>query len=67
VLAAIANEFGQHDVSISSMEQEDLESSARLLFITHEAVESNFRATLAGLEQLTAVKSVGRVLRVIGS
>ncbi|NNC79293.1 MAG: homoserine dehydrogenase [Acidimicrobiales bacterium] len=67
VLAAIANEFGEHMVSISSMEQEDLESTARLLFITHHAVESNFRATLTGIEALPAVKSVGRVLRVIGS
>ena len=66
VLAEIAGVFGNRSVSIGSMEQENADDgSARLVFITHEAIERNFRATLADLEQLQAVKSVGQVLRVV--
>ncbi len=68
VLAEIAGVFGNHGVSIGSMEQENADDgSARLVFITHEAVERDFRSTLADLDQLDAVKTVGQVLRVIGS
>lgn len=67
VLAEIAGVFANHRVSIGSMEQENTdEGSARLIFITHQAVERNFRAVLADLEGLGAVESVGQVLRVIG-
>ena len=66
VLAEIAGVFGNRSVSIGSMEQENADDgSARLVFITHEAIERNFRATLADLEQLQVVKSVGQVLRVV--
>ena len=50
------------------MEQEKADDgSARLVFITHEAAESDFRATLTELDQLDAVKNVGQVLRVISN
>ena len=39
---------------------------ARLVFITHEALERDLRATLDDLKGLDAVKDVGQVLRVIG-
>jgi len=65
VLAEIANAFGEHDVSIKSMDQEGLGDEARLSFITHDAVESSVRATLEDLRGLDAVKNVGQVLRVI--
>lgn len=73
VLAAVAGVFGLHDVSIRSMEQQSLEEGAptggraRLIFITHDALESDLRSTLAELRDLDAVNSVGAVLRVIGS
>jgi homoserine dehydrogenase len=76
VLAAVAGVFGEHGVSIRSMEQEamgadgaDLPGSggaARLVFITHAAREADLRATLHELRTLDAVRSVGSVLRVIG-
>ncbi len=75
VLAAVANLFGKHEVSIHSMEQDPLVADgsqdaqdaglARLIFITHEAKESDVRATLHELRGLEAVNSIGSVLRVI--
>jgi|HubBroStandDraft_1064217.scaffolds.fasta_scaffold27261_3 homoserine dehydrogenase len=66
VLAAVATEFGSHRVSIRSMEQVGLGDEARLVFITHEALEADLQATLAGLRALDVVDRVGKVLRVIG-
>ncbi len=67
VLAKIAGVFGDRGVSIRSMEQEGLGDEARLVFITHEAVESDLRSTLADLGELDCVKNIGQVLRVIGA
>jgi len=75
VLAAVAGLFGSHGVSIRSMEQESLGDDgpeaaggrARLVFITHEAKESDVRATLHELRDLDAVTSIGSVLRVVGT
>ena len=66
VLAAVAGVFGEHGVSIRSMEQEGLGDEARLIFITHLAVERDMQATLADLRNLDAVDRVGLLLRVIG-
>jgi homoserine dehydrogenase len=65
VLAEVAGVFGQHEVSIRSMEQESLEQDARLIFITHRAREADVQATLRELAQLDIVRSVGSVLRVV--
>ena len=67
VLAAIASVFGEHGVSIQSMEQLGLGDQARLIFITHEAVEGNVRFTLADLYELDVVKNIGQVIRVVGT
>jgi homoserine dehydrogenase len=66
VLAQVATVFGQHDVSIRSMEQEGLGEEARCIFITHRAREADVQATLAGLRALDSVRTVRGVLRVIG-
>ena len=66
VLAAVANAFGSHGVSIRSMEQQGLGSGARIAFITHRAIERNLRATLADLRRLDVVAGIGSVLRVVG-
>lgn len=66
VLAAVAHIFGDHGVSIRSMEQEGLGDEARLVFITHRALERDMQATLHGLRQLDVVERVGSLLRVIG-
>ncbi len=64
-LATIAAAFGNRGVSIRSMEQEGLGDQARLVFITHEAVEADLRATLTDLNSIDVVKNVGQVLRVV--
>ncbi|MGV3758814.1 MAG: homoserine dehydrogenase [Actinomycetota bacterium] len=65
VLARVASAFGDHRVSIRSMEQEGLGDEARLIFITHRAREADMRATLRDLEALEAVDRIGSVLRVV--
>ena len=64
-LARVAGVFGDHGVSIRSMEQEGLGDEARLVFITHEAVERDVQATLHTLRELEVVDRVVSVLRVI--
>lgn len=65
VLAAVAGVFGEHGVSIRSMEQEGLGDDARITFITHRAVEADLQATLRRLGALDVVRRVGSVLRVV--
>jgi homoserine dehydrogenase len=66
VLAAVAQVFGEHGVSIRSMEQVGLGDEARLIFITHQARECDVQATVTGLHQLDVVERVGSLLRVVG-
>ena len=67
VLAAVAGVFGEHNVSIRSMEQDEIGQGARIVFITHRARERDVQATLHDLRDLDAVRQVGSVLRVIES
>jgi homoserine dehydrogenase len=67
VLAQVAGVFGEHGVSIRSMEQEGLGDEASLTFITHRAREADVRATLRDFEALDAVRRIGSVLRVVGA
>ncbi|MDQ3945449.1 MAG: homoserine dehydrogenase [Actinomycetota bacterium] len=66
VLAAIASAFGQHGVSIKSMEQRGMGDDARLIFVTHKAKERDLEATIGAVRQLDVVHKVGSVLRVVG-
>jgi len=66
VLATVARIFGEHHVSIRSMEQIGLGDAARLVFITHTALEADLQATLASLASLDVVARVGALLRLIG-
>jgi homoserine dehydrogenase len=66
VLAAVAQVFGDHGVSIRSMEQVGLGDEARLIFLTHVARAGDVRLTIDGLRQLDAVDRVGGVLRIVG-
>jgi homoserine dehydrogenase len=66
VLAAVAGVFGDHDVSIRSMEQEGLGGEARLVFITHVAREAAVQATIRDLHHLGGVDRISSVLRVVG-
>jgi homoserine dehydrogenase len=67
VLHAVTGAFARHDVSIRTAEQEGLGADARLVFITHEARESDVQETLRELRDLDVVRRIGGVLRVIGA
>jgi homoserine dehydrogenase len=67
VLHAVAGVFAEHSISIRSMEQEGLGDEARLIFITHEALEAAIQATMADLAELDAVGRITSMLRVLGS
>jgi len=66
VMAAVAEIFGRHGVSIRSMEQVGLASEARMIFITHLALESDVQTTLQDLKMLDSVIRIGGLVRVIG-
>ena len=66
VLSAVAGVFATHGVSISSMSQQGSTRQADLVFITHRAQERAVRATLAELGELSVVRHVGSVVRVLG-
>jgi homoserine dehydrogenase len=66
VLAAVTTVFGDHHVSIRSMEQEGYAGEARLLFVTHMAREGDIRDTLAELAALDTVEQIGGVMRIVG-
>jgi homoserine dehydrogenase len=66
VLAAIAGVFGQHEVSIQSMQQKGQGDDARLIFVTHIARDADVTATIRAVRDLEAVNNVGSVMRVIG-
>jgi homoserine dehydrogenase len=65
VLAAVAEVLGRHRISVRSMEQIGIADEARLLFVTHLALERDMQATLADLRRLEPVRRVGAVLRVL--
>ena len=66
-LATVTGVFGDHGVSIRSMEQEGLAAEARVVLITHMARESDVQGTLSTVRDLEVVDRVGSVLRVIGT
>jgi homoserine dehydrogenase len=67
VLHAVTGAFAEHGVSIRAAEQEGIGADARLVFITHEAVERDVQATVRQLRDLPVVRRVGGLIRVIGS
>jgi homoserine dehydrogenase len=67
VLHAVTGAFAEHGVSIRAAEQEGIGADARLVFITHQALEADVQATVRSLRDLDVVRRVGGLLRVIGS
>jgi homoserine dehydrogenase len=65
VLAAVTTVFGEHGVSIRSMEQTGSGDEARLIFSTHVALASDMTATLEDLESLDVVDSLGVCLPIV--
>ncbi|WP_019933059.1 homoserine dehydrogenase [Nocardia sp. BMG111209] len=67
VLQAVAGEFADHGVSISTVRQEGHGAGARLVVVTHHAQESALADTVAALAELESVTSVTSVLRLEGT
>ncbi|MCA0146389.1 homoserine dehydrogenase [Blastococcus sp. LR1] len=66
VLAAVALEFAQHGVSISTVRQTGRGDAATLVIVTHSAPDAALSATIAALREMPAVRGVTSVLRVEG-
>lgn len=66
VLATTSQVFADHDVSLASVMQPEVAEGgeAVLVYVTHRASESAVRASLAAIESLDVVHSVGTLLRV---
>ncbi len=67
VLEQVAAAFARHLVSIVQVLQVGMGKEARLVLVTHTALERDMQATLAELRDLDAVDRVGTLLRVIGA
>ncbi|MGY1720828.1 homoserine dehydrogenase [Blastococcus sp. SYSU DS0552] len=66
VLAAVAQEFAQHGVSISTVRQTGRGDAATLVIVTHSAPDAALSSTIAALREMPAVRGVTSVLRVEG-
>jgi homoserine dehydrogenase len=67
VLEQVAAAFARHLVSIVQVLQTGMGDEARLVLVTHTALERDMQATVAELRQLDSVDRVGTLLRVIGA
>jgi homoserine dehydrogenase len=66
VLAAIAQVFAEHEVSIAAVRQDGRGADASLVIVTHTAPDSALRDTVDKLSRLDSVSEVVSVMRVEG-
>jgi homoserine dehydrogenase len=66
VLAAVAQAFAAHDVSIQTVRQEGHGDDASLVLVTHAATDAALTRTVEELRSLDAVRAVASVMRVEG-
>ncbi|MDX6200844.1 MAG: homoserine dehydrogenase [Frankiales bacterium] len=66
VLAAVAQAFAAHDVSIQTVRQEGHGDDASLVLVTHSATDAALTRTVEELRSLDAVRAVASVMRVEG-
>jgi homoserine dehydrogenase len=64
VLAAVAQAFAAHEVSISTVRQSGRGDDATLVLVTHVATDAALAATVEDLRSLPAVREVASVMRV---
>jgi homoserine dehydrogenase len=67
VLAAVANTFSAHDVSIRTVRQEGHGDDASLVVVTHVASDAALQAVVEELRGLDVVRAVASVMRVEGT
>ena len=66
VLAAVANAFAAHGVSIQTVRQEGRGNDAQLVVVSHEATDAQLSATVQELRTMEIVREVTSVMRVEG-
>jgi homoserine dehydrogenase len=66
VLAAVANAFADHDVSIQTVRQEGRDEDAQLVVVSHAATDAALSATVETLRGMDIVREVTSVMRVEG-
>ncbi|HEY8203083.1 MAG TPA: homoserine dehydrogenase, partial [Actinomycetota bacterium] len=67
VLAQVAQAFADNNVSIMSMRQEGMGHEARLVMVSHRALERDFQALLGDLRHLDVVENVASAMRVVST
>ncbi|TYL45949.1 homoserine dehydrogenase [Nocardioides sp. BGMRC 2183] len=67
VLAAVANAFAAHDVSIQTVRQEGRGDDAQLVVVSHSASDAQLSATVGDLQKMDIVREVTSVMRVEGT
>ena len=66
VLAAVAQAFAEHDVSIQTVRQEGRGADAQLVVVSHQASDAQLAATVEQLRSMEIVREVTSVMRVEG-
>lgn len=66
VLAAVAQAFAEHDVSISTVRQEGRGDDAQLVVVSHTASDADLAKTVEAIRQMAFVRDVSSVMRVEG-
>jgi homoserine dehydrogenase len=66
VLAQVAGEFANQDVSIQTVRQEGHGADASLVLVTHSASDADLAKTVESLRRMDAVRAVASVMRVEG-
>ncbi len=67
VLAAVAQAFAEHGVSIQTVRQEGRGNDAQLVVVSHEATDAALAATVEQLRDMDIVREVTSVMRVEGT
>ncbi len=67
VLAAVAQAFAEHDVSIQTVRQEGRGDDAQLVVVTHTASDADLSSTVKALHGMAFVREVSSVMRVEGA
>ncbi len=66
VLAAVAETYARHEVSIKAVRQEGRGEDAQLVIVTHAAPDAALSRCVTELETMDAVRAVASVMRVEG-
>jgi homoserine dehydrogenase len=67
VLAAVAQAFAEHDVSIQTVRQEGRGDDAQLVVVSHSASDADLAATVEAIRRMAFVRDVSSVMRVEGA